>query len=43
MPKLPSMSAAFVLKRKLITKAQQEERAKQPPPPVIKVRVAKPR
>ncbi len=42
MPKLPSMSAAYVLKRKQITKALQEERAKNPPP-VVKVRIAKTR
>jgi hypothetical protein len=44
MPMLPNMSPAYVLRRKMITKAQQEERAKEPPPPpVVKVRIAKPR
>jgi hypothetical protein len=43
MPKLPDMSAAAVLKRKAITKAQKAERAKEPPVvPVVKVRIAKP-
>lgn len=44
MPKLPSMSPAAILKRKIITKTMQAERAKEPPPaPVVKVRMAKPR
>jgi hypothetical protein len=44
MPKLPSTSAAFVLKRKAIAKAEQAERAKEPPAaPVVKIRIAKPR
>ncbi len=44
MPKLPNMSAAAVMKRKMMTKAQKLERAKEPPPaPVVKVRIAKPR
>lgn len=42
MPRLPSTSAAFVMKRKIMTKADQAERAKEPAPaPVVKVRVAK--
>jgi hypothetical protein len=44
MPRLPNTSAAFVLKRKAITKAQKAERANEPPaPPVVKVRIAKTR
>jgi len=42
MPKLPNMSAAAVLKRKAMTKAEQAERVKEPPPPpVVKIRIAK--
>jgi hypothetical protein len=44
MPRLPSTSAAFVLKRKAIAKAEKAERVKEPPAvPVVKVRMAKPR
>ena len=44
MPKLPNMSAAAVMKRKIMTKARKAEMAKEPPPPpVVKVRIAKPR
>jgi hypothetical protein len=44
MPRLPSTSAAFVLKRKAITKAEKAERANEPAAvPVVKVRIAKPR
>ena len=44
MPRLPSTSAAFVLKRKAITEVQKAELAKEPPAaPVVKVRIAKPR
>jgi hypothetical protein len=44
LPRLPSMAAAFVMKRKEITKAEKAERAKEPPPaPVVKIRIAKPR
>jgi len=44
MPKLPNMSAAAVMKRKMITKRQKAERAKEPAPaPVVKVRIAKSR
>lgn len=44
MPAIPNMSAAYVLKRKLMTKAAEEARAKEPPPPPVrKIRVAKPR
>jgi hypothetical protein len=44
MPKLPDMSPAAVLKRKLMTEAERVRRAKEPPPPpVVKVRMAKSR
>ncbi|MDE2182292.1 MAG: hypothetical protein KGJ78_04660 [Alphaproteobacteria bacterium] len=45
MPMLPNLSAAHVLKRRAMTKAEQAARAKQPPPPppVRKIRIAKPR
>jgi hypothetical protein len=43
MPKLPSLSAAAVQKRRVLTEAQQAELAKAPPPaaPVAKIRIAK--
>ena len=45
MPKLPSMSAAAVQKRKVITETQKAERIEKSkdvaPAPVIKVRMAK--
>lgn len=45
MPALPSLSPAYVLKRKMMTKAEKEARAQEPPPPppVRKIRIAKPR
>jgi hypothetical protein len=44
MPKLPNMSAAAVMKRKIMTKVQKAERAKEvPAAPVVKVRIAKSR
>jgi hypothetical protein len=45
MPALPNLSPAYVVKRKLMTKAEREARAKEPPPPppVRKIRMAKPR
>ena len=45
MPKLPSMSAAAVLKREAITETQKAERLERSkelaPAPVVKVRMAK--
>ena len=45
MPRLPSMSAAAVQNRKVITETQKAERLEKskelPPAPVIKVRMAK--